>query len=150
MGILPSVLVRLCSSADKQLQSGDKRLQYEKTRTQRLGCLSGSAGDGGDEHDLVAVLEGVGFAAEEADVFVVDVDVDEAAELAVFAFNLGGESWECLVDVGEEAREIFGGRAEVFAAIGVAGEGGGKGNLDRHYWLLGSLWLRRVVVSSPT
>src|SRR5260370_3125652 len=95
--------------------------------------LVGSAGDGGDEHDLVAVLEGVGCAAEEADVFVVDVDVNEAAELAIFAFDLGGEGWECLVDVGEEAREIFGGRVEVLAAVGVASEGGGKGDFDRHY-----------------
>ena len=36
-------------------------------------------GYGGDEHDLVSVFEGMGVAAEEADVFVVDVDVDEAA-----------------------------------------------------------------------
>src|ERR1700750_1302116 len=87
--------------------------------------LFGAAGDGGDEHDLVAVLEGVGFAAEEADVFVVDVDVNEAAEFSVFAFDLGGEGRECLVYGGEKAREIFGGGVELFAAIGVAGEGGG-------------------------
>src|SRR5882757_7184084 len=89
------------------------------------GGLVGAAGDGGDEHDLVAVLEGVGFAAEEADVFVVDVDVDKAAKLAVFAFDLGGESREGLVDVGEKTGEICGGRIELFSAIGVAGEGGG-------------------------
>jgi hypothetical protein len=51
-----------------------------------LGC---SAGDGGDEHDLIAILEGVGFATEEADVFVVDVDIDEAAQLAGFVLDLG-------------------------------------------------------------
>ena len=44
--------------------------------------LETAAGDGGDEHDLVSVLEGVGFAAEEADVFVVDVDVDEATKFS--------------------------------------------------------------------
>src|SRR5258708_678446 len=95
-----------------------------KLKTKQL-VLVGAAGDGGDEHDFVAVLEGVGFAAEEANVFVVDVDVDEAAELAVFAFDLGGERGEGLVDVGEEAGEILGGGVEVFAAVGVAGEGGG-------------------------
>src|SRR5260370_12743922 len=92
----------------------------QDTMVGRVVFLVGSAGDGGDEHDLVAILEGVGFAAEEADVFVVDVDVNEAAELAVFALDLGGEGWEGLVDVGEEAREIFGGRVEVLAAVGVA------------------------------
>jgi hypothetical protein len=88
-------------------------------------ALSRATGYGGDEHDLVAILEGVGFAAEEADVFVVNVDVDEAAKLAVFAFDLGGESRECLVDIGQKACEILGGGVEVFAAIGVAGEGSG-------------------------
>src|SRR5260370_24008926 len=91
--------------------------------------LSRTAGDGGDEHDLVAVLEGVGFAAEEADVFVVDVDVNEAAELAVFAFDLRGEGRECLVDVGEQARKISRGGVELFAAVGVAGGVGGVGGL---------------------
>ena len=57
--------------------------------------------DGGDEHDFVAVLEGVGFAAEKADVFVVDVDVDEAAEFAVVALDLGGERREGLVELDE-------------------------------------------------
>src|SRR3977135_194840 len=98
-------------------------------RTQRLGCLLSSAGDGGDEHDLVTVLEGVGFAAEEADVFVVDVDVNEAAKLAVFAFDLRGERGEGLVDVGEKAGEILGSGVELFAAIGVAGVGGGGGGV---------------------
>src|SRR5882757_5473959 len=90
-----------------------------------ITALSRATRDGGDEHDLVAILEGVGFAAEEANIFVVNVDVDEAAELAVFAFDLGGERREGLVDVGEEAGEILGGGVELFAAIGVAGEGGG-------------------------
>src|ERR1700716_2778957 len=93
-----------------------------------ITALSRATRDGGDEHDLVAILEGVGLAAEEADVFVVNVDVDEAAELAVFAFDLRGESRECLVDIGQKASEILSGGVELFAAIRVAGEGGGKGD----------------------
>ena len=88
-------------------------------------ALSCATGDGGDEHDLVSILEGVGFATEKADVFVVDVDVDEAAELAVFAPDLRGERGEGLIDVGEQARKILRGGVEVFAPVGVAGEGGG-------------------------
>ena len=40
-----------------------------------------AASDGRDEHDFVAILEGVGFTAEKADVLVIDIDVDEAPEL---------------------------------------------------------------------
>ena len=45
-------------------------------RTQAARAL-GAAGDGGDDADFVAVLEGGGEVVEEADVFAVDVDVDE-------------------------------------------------------------------------
>jgi hypothetical protein len=94
--------------------------------------LSRATGYRRDEHDLVAILEGVGLAAEEADVFVIDVDVDEATELAVFAFDLGGESREGLVDIRQKASQILGSGVELFAAVGVAREGGGKGDFDRH------------------
>src|SRR5262249_43461602 len=39
--------------------------------------------DGGNDADLVAVLDGGGEVVEVADVLVVEVDVDEAAQLAV-------------------------------------------------------------------
>jgi hypothetical protein len=95
-------------------------------------ALPRATGYGGDEHNLVAILEGVGFAAEEANVFVVNVDVDEAAKLAVFAFDLGRESRECQIDIGQKAGEILGCGVKLFAAIGVAGEGGGKSDFDGH------------------
>ena len=43
-----------------------------------------AAGDGGDDADGVAVFGGSGFLREVTDVFVVDVDIDKAAEFAVF------------------------------------------------------------------
>jgi hypothetical protein len=95
-------------------------------------ALSRATGYRGNEHNLVAILKRVGFAPEEADIFVVNVDVDEAAELAVFAFDLGRESRECQIDIGQKASEIPGGGVKLFAAVGVAGEGGGKGDFDRH------------------
>src|SRR6202045_5534236 len=42
-----------------------------------------SPGDGGHQEEAVAFLEGAGFAAEEADVFFVEVDVEELANLAL-------------------------------------------------------------------
>ena len=89
-----------------------------------------AAGDRWDEHDLVAILEGVGFAAEEADVFVVDVDVDEAAQLAGFVLDLGGERGEVLVDVGDERGQIVGVAGELLLTVGVTDEGGREDDLD--------------------
>src|SRR5882757_3487428 len=43
-----------------------------------------AAGDGGDDADFVAVLERGLAVLEEANVLLVDVDVDEAANLAFF------------------------------------------------------------------
>jgi hypothetical protein len=42
-----------------------------------------AARDRGEHHDLVAVAQGGLEAAQEADVLVVDVDVDEPAQVAV-------------------------------------------------------------------
>src|SRR5260370_30952333 len=41
------------------------------------------AGNGGNEEDAVALLERAGFAAEEADVFFVEVNVEGLADLAL-------------------------------------------------------------------
>jgi hypothetical protein len=48
----------------------------------------------------------IGLAAEESDVFVVDVDINEAAELALFVLDLRRQRREGLVDVGDEAGKI--------------------------------------------
>jgi hypothetical protein len=105
-----------------------------------LGGLFRSAGDGRDQHDLVAILEGVGVAAEEADVFVVDVDIDEAAEFPGFVLDLGGKCGEFLVDVGDQAGEIDGVAGELLLAIGMADEGGREDDLDGNGVLLLGSW----------
>jgi len=89
-----------------------------------------AAGDRRDQHDFIAVLEGVGLAAEEADVFVVDVDVDEAAQLAGLILDLGGERRKGGVDFGDQAREIGSFAGELLLPVGVADEGGRKNDLD--------------------
>lgn len=104
-------------------------------------CSLAATGDGRDEHDLVAILEGVGFAAEEADVLVVDVDVDEAPELALLVLDLAGKRGEVLVDVGDKRGEVCGFAGEELLAVGVADEGGGEDDLDGNRRApLGSRW----------
>src|SRR5580698_6908009 len=49
-------------------------------------CQLATARDRRNEHNLIAILEGVSLSAEEANVLVVDVDIDEAAELTFFIF----------------------------------------------------------------
>jgi hypothetical protein len=104
-----------------------------------LGCedspgficaLSGSTGYGWDEHNLVSILKGVGFAAEEADVLIVDIDIDEAAQLAGFVLDLGRERGEILIDVGDQRGQIGGVAGELLLAIGVADEGGRENDFD--------------------
>src|SRR5579864_7983464 len=66
---------------------------------------SAAAGDGGDDADGVAVFGGSGFFREVTDVFVVDVDIDETAELSLFGeevllqiAELRCESAQCFAD----------------------------------------------------
>ena len=50
-----------------------------------------AAGDGGDEEDAVAFFKRAGFAAEEADVFLVEVDVEELTDLALVVADVARE-----------------------------------------------------------
>jgi len=56
--------------------------------------LLGSAGNGGDEENTIALLEAAGFAAEEADVFFVEIDVEELANLALIVAHMSREIGE--------------------------------------------------------
>ncbi len=95
-----------------------------------------SAGDGRNQHHLVAVLERVGVAAQKADIFVVHVDVDEAPQLAGLVLDLGGERGKVGVDVGDQGRQIRGIRGKVLLPVGVTDERGGKNDLDGNDVLL--------------
>src|SRR6266446_7296275 len=56
--------------------------------------LLGSTGDGGDEKNAIALLEAAGFAAEEADVFFVEIDVEELANLTLIVAHVSRKIWE--------------------------------------------------------
>jgi hypothetical protein len=53
--------------------------------------MASATSDGRDEQDAVAVLDGAGFAAEEADVFVVEIYVQELANLALVVTDVATE-----------------------------------------------------------
>src|SRR5260370_36821503 len=93
-----------------------------------------AAGDGGDEKDAVAFLEGAGFAAKKADVFFVEVDVEELADLALIVADVAPE-------IGEAGGKLVegigdGGRATVYVRGAVGEAAGGRGDFDGH-WHLG-------------
>src|SRR5712664_3106753 len=84
--------------------------------------LLGSAGNGGDEENAIAFLEAAGFAAEEANVFFVEIDVEELANLALIVAHVSRE-------IGEPRGEFVqslgdGGGATVYSwrAVGEAAE----------------------------
>src|SRR5437879_3265677 len=85
-------------------------------------------GDGGDQKDAIAFLQGAGFAAEEADVFFVEVDVEELADLALVVADVAAELGEAGSKLVEGVGD--GGRATVHfrRTVGEAAEG--RGNFD--------------------
>ena len=95
-------------------------------------CVPKPSRDRGDEHDFVAILKGIGLPAQEPDVFVVDVDVDETAELTLLILDVCAERGEGVVDVGEQSGQVRGGGVEVLLAFGVADEGSGQCHFDGH------------------
>src|SRR5262249_19685222 len=96
------------------------------------------ASDGRNKHDLIAVLEGIGFAPEKTNVLIIDIDVDEPAKLAILAFDLSCKRRKGLVDIGQQRWKVFCRRVELLFACGVTSESGRKGYFDWHDCLVSS------------
>jgi len=94
--------------------------------------LLGAAGDGGDEEEAVAFFEGGGFAAEEAYVFLVEVDVKELADLALVVADVAREGGEFGGEVVEGVGDGGGGAVVLGCAVGEAAESGGDFDGDGH------------------
>ena len=62
----------------------------------------------GYQHDFVAILKGVGVPAEKTDVFIVDVDIDKAAELAGIVLDLRGQGRKIGVNIRNQRGQIGG------------------------------------------
>src|SRR5713101_3017045 len=98
--------------------------------------VSRSSSDRCNQQNPIAFLEGAGFSAKEADVFFIEVDVEELADLALIVADVAPEIGEArgkLVEgVGDRGRATINFRR----AIGEATEGCGNFNGYGHLILL--------------
>src|SRR6266849_10708125 len=84
-----------------------------------------SAGDGWYQQHLIPVLERIARAAEEADVFFVHIDVQEAADLAGIVAEVRFQCGELFVERGEKIVQVGRGTGQLGRAAGVAAQGAG-------------------------
>src|ERR1700735_510919 len=96
----------------------------------------GAAGDRGDEEDAVAFFQRARLAAEEADVFFVEVDVEELADLAGLVADVLGEVREASGQLGEGCRYGGAGTVDFWGAVGEAAECGGNFDCYAHHFSL--------------
>jgi hypothetical protein len=87
----------------------------------------------GNEQDAVPFLQGAGFAAEEADVFLVEIHVKELADLALIVADVAGESGEAGSELVESFRNRGGATVHFRRAVREAAEGGGDFNGYGHF-----------------
>lgn len=88
---------------------------------------SGAAGDGGHDRDLIVGLDRRVEAIDVTDVLVLDIDVDEAADLPVIEELLT----ETGVLVDQRGEDLADGRAvgvDLAGAVGVLAQDGGNAN----------------------
>src|SRR5664279_535044 len=90
----------------------------ESKRTRGPGRSGGPARDRGQDGDVVAVADRRGQPAEETDVLVVEVDVDEAAQLVVLDQSLP-QAWVPALQIGEELVDRRPGPLDGLRAFGV-------------------------------
>ena len=109
--------------------------RQEKLRRGKLkrgDCLA-TAGNRRNEKNSIAFLEGAGFAAKKADVFLVEIDVEELAYLALIVAHVAREVGKARSKLVEGVGD--GGRASVYfrGAVGEATERGGNFDSDGHF-----------------
>src|SRR6267378_4683048 len=84
--------------------------------------LLGASGNGGDEENAIAFLEAAGFAAEEANVFFVEIDVEELANLALIVAHVAREIGEPRGEFVESLGDGGGTTVYFWRAVGEATE----------------------------
>src|SRR5713101_6058349 len=106
------------------------RAQCRAVLRRRAGL---AAGDGGNNHDAVAVLEAVGFAAEKADIFLVDIDIDELADAAGVVAEMPSHGGEFLPELGQQFGEGCRSAFDRRGAVREAAKGRGDFDDDSHF-----------------
>jgi hypothetical protein len=91
-----------------------------------------AAGNRGDEEDAIAFFEGAGFAAKEADVFFVEINVEELPDLAAFVADVAGEVGEASGESLKGFGDGCGTTVDLWRAVGETAEGGGDFDGDGH------------------
>ena len=81
--------------------------------------LSAAAGDGRNDQNFVSFFKAVLFIAEEADVFFVYIEVNEAANLSVFASQVLAKRRETAFNIRNKLGEICGGTGDFSYVVGV-------------------------------
>src|SRR5262245_56179856 len=96
-----------------------KALAREMARPSTINSYSSTSsqlasGDRGDDADFVAVFDRGGLLFEEADVFPVDVDVDETAHVAGFVAQAVFQAGIGLVKIVDQLADVSPGGADGF------------------------------------
>ena len=91
-----------------------------------------ASGDRGDDADLVAVFNGCGFFLLEADVFVIDEDIHETANIALLVADAFDQAGMGGIKGVENVANIGSGRADDFLIVGEFAQGRWDSDLDGH------------------
>src|SRR2546425_12664276 len=94
---------------------------------------SASARNRRDEENAIAFLESARFPAQEADVFLVEIDIEELADLALVVANLAAESREAGSKLVKGFRDGGGTTVDLRRALGEAAERGRDFDRNGHF-----------------
>jgi len=94
---------------------------------------SASARNRRDEENAIAFLESAGFPAQEADVFLVEIDIEELADLALVVADVAAESREAGSKLAEGFRDGGGTTVHPRRAFGEAAKGGRDFDRNGHF-----------------
>jgi hypothetical protein len=98
-------------------------------RAKRLAAAS----NGRNQQNAIAFFEEAGFATEKADIFFVEVDVEELANLALIVTDVPGESGKARSELVESFSDRGAATVHFGRAVREASEGCGDLDGDGHF-----------------
>jgi hypothetical protein len=91
-----------------------------------------TACNGGDDTDFVTVLEGGLLILEETNVLLIDIDIHETTDGAVFIEESIADAWVTGLQFGESSADVVGIDFDEFLVVGQFAEGRGDADLRGH------------------